>query len=68
LIKQAKRYAAKNKSSLSQMVEAYFRSLARPAGKKSVIDLLEGLPKPKAPVAGNLKEQYYQQQKKKYGF
>lgn len=67
LIEQAKRHAAKNKSSLSQLIELYFKSLNRPAHKKTAIDLLKKLPKPKRTITGDLKERYYQQRKKKYG-
>ena len=68
LMEQAKRYAAKNNSSLSQMVEMYFKSLTRPTHKKNAIDVLKTLPKPKQTVNGDLKEQYFDKEKKKYGF
>ena len=68
LMEQAKRYAARHKTSLSQMVEKYFKSLTRPAHKKNVIDLLNELPKPKVKVEGDLKKRYYESQKNKYGF
>ena len=60
LVEQAKRYAARNNSSLSQLIEIYFKSLTRPARKKTVIDLLRELPKPKSAFTGNIKEHYYQ--------
>jgi len=68
LMEQAKRYAAKNNSSLSQMVEVYFKSLTRPTRKKNAIEVLKTLPKPKQTVNGDLKEQYFDKEKKKYGF
>lgn len=69
LLEQAKRYASKRNTSISQLVEMYFRSLTRPGRKKTVIDLLRELPKPKGKVpGGDLKKAYYGSQKKKYGF
>jgi len=68
LIEQAKRYAARHQTSLSQLVEQYFKSLVRPARKKNILELLKELPKPKISIEGDLKKNYYDQQKKKYGF
>lgn len=68
LMEQAKRYAAKHHTSLSQLVEQYFKSLTRPARKRNILDLLKELPKPRIKVEGDLKANYYQRQKKKYGF
>jgi hypothetical protein len=68
LLEKAKRHAARNNSSLSRMIEVYFKSLSRPAHKKTAIDLLRKLPKPKKATIDNLKQDYYQQRKKKYGF
>lgn len=68
LMEQAKRYAAKQQASLSELVEIYFKSITRPVHKKTAIDFLEELPKPKDPVSGNIRDVYYDQQKKKYGF
>ena len=68
LMEQAKRYAAKNNSSLSQLVEMYFKSLTRPNRTKNAIEFLKTLPTPKKAVSGDLKEQYFEKEKKKYGF
>jgi hypothetical protein len=68
LIEQAKRYAAKHETSLSQLVEQYFKGLVRPVRKQNILELLKDLPKPKITVEGDLKETYYNQQKNKYGF
>lgn len=68
LIEQAKRYAARHETSLSQLVEDYFKGLVRPARKQNILDLLKELPKPKTGFDSDLKEDYYNQQKKKYGF
>jgi hypothetical protein len=68
LIVQAKRYAARNNTSLSQMVEFYFKMLGRPRRQKNVIDIIEKLPKPSFKTNTDLKEAYYTDQKKKHGF
>ena len=68
LMEQAKRYAARNNFSLSQMVEMYFKSLTRPTQKKNAIEFLKTLPPPKNIVSGDLKKQFFDKEKKKYGF
>lgn len=68
LLMNAKRYAEKNDTSLSQLVEHYFKSLSRSAKKKNVVQLIEKLPKPKIQLPKDLKEAYYEVQKGKYGF
>ncbi len=68
LIEQAKRYASKHQTSLSQLVEQYFKSLTRPSRRKNIIQLIEELPKPGLKIEGDLKERYYKDQKRRYGF
>ena len=68
LAEQAKRYADRHGTSVSQLVEHYFRSLTRPSHKKNVLDLIREMPDPATTVKGDGKESYYRQQKKKYGF
>jgi hypothetical protein len=68
LIVQAQRYSARNNTSLSQMVEFYFKMLGRPRRQKNVIDIIEKLPKPSFKTNTDLKEAYYTDQKKKHGF
>ncbi|MGN6439386.1 MAG: DUF6364 family protein [Agriterribacter sp.] len=71
LMEQAKRYAEKHKTSLSKLIENYFKNLIRPTNKKNVIDLIESLPKPSSRVTNNkenLKEHYFKAKKSKYGF
>ena len=68
LLEQAKRYAAKHKTSLSQIVEEYFRNLVRPARKKNILQLLSELPKARVKAEGNGRKTYYEGRKTKYGF
>jgi Family of unknown function (DUF6364) len=67
LLTGAKRYAERHRTSISQLVEAYFKRIAGP-GRKNIIDLVESLPKPGIDDRKDLKKQYYEEQKKKYGF
>lgn len=63
-----KAYAAGKNVSVSELVEEYFKSINRPAKRKTIIDLVEKLPTPKIDVSGDLKKQYYESQSGKYGF
>lgn len=53
-----KTYAANKHVSISELVENYFKSITRPAKRKSIIDLVEKLPAPIIDVTGDLKEKY----------
>ena len=68
LMDQAKRFAGKNNESLSQLDESFFKTLSRPAHKKSALDLIEEMPQPKRTIKGDYKKDYFEQRKKKYGF
>jgi Family of unknown function (DUF6364) len=67
LLTGAKRYADRHKTSISQLVEGYFKRITGP-GRKNIIDLVESLPKPHIDSGEDLKKKYYEDQKKKYGF
>lgn len=68
LLNNVKRYAAKNETSLSQLIEHYFKNLTRPVRRKNIIQLMDQLPKPKINLPKNMKEAYYENQKEKHGF
>lgn len=68
LLNNAKHYAAKNNTSLSQLIELYFESLTRPVRRKNIIQLVDELPKPKIDLPKDLKQAYHEDQKGKYGF
>ena len=68
LLQQAKNYAYKHNTSVSQLVEDYFTRLTRPVKKKNILDVIGDLPKPRLKKAGDFKEKYYQEQRQKYGF
>ena len=68
LLNKVKVYAEKKQSSVSQLVEEYFKSLTKKTKKKSIIDLIESLPKPDIDPNLDLKKMYYEENAKKYGF
>lgn len=68
LMEHAKRYAANHQTSVSQLVEQYFKSLITPP-KRNILELMKELPKPKGKaLEGDIRKQYYESRKKKYGF
>ena len=68
ILNGVKAYAASKNTSISELVEEFFRGLHRPAKRKTIIDLVEDLPAPKINVEGDLKKQYYESKSGKYGF
>jgi chromatin segregation and condensation protein Rec8/ScpA/Scc1 (kleisin family) len=70
LLNKVKMYANKHDSSVSQLVEEYFETLIKKPERKSVIDLIEELPKPKDkyPPGFDFLKGYYKARAKKYGF
>jgi len=68
LLVKIKHYAQKQHISISELVESYFKNLAKPIKRRNIIDLVEALEKPNIDVSGNLKEEYYQEKARKYGF
>lgn len=68
LMNKAKRYASRHHVSLSQLVERYFRSITRQVRRQNVIQIVDQLPKAHIEENTNLKEAYFEDQKKKHGF
>ncbi|RZL40750.1 MAG: hypothetical protein EOO93_30815 [Pedobacter sp.] len=68
LLSSAKTYAQKQHTSVSELVENFFKTLNRPAKRKNLIDLVEKLDAPIFDVNTDLKDLYHQEQAKKYGF
>jgi len=68
LLEKVKRYAASRKSSVSEVVENYFKTLAQAPQHKSIVDIVEELPKPDLKIEGDLKKRYLEQNAAKYGF
>ena len=68
LLDNIKTYAANKQTSVSELVENYFKRIAKPAKRKNIINLIEKLEKPKIDSKADLKELFYPEQSKKYGF
>lgn len=60
LLETIKAYAASKQTSISELVESYFKNISRPAKRKSILDLVEKLPDPKMKFQGDLKVQYFE--------
>ncbi len=67
LLETIKAYAQKQQTSVSDLVENYFKTITKPTNRKNVIDLIEKLEKPSIKNDADLKELYYQEKSKKYG-
>lgn len=46
LLEAIKAYAASRQTSVSELVEQYFRSVTRPGTRKTVVDMVDGLDRP----------------------
>ena len=72
LIYKIKAYAEEEHTSVSELVEEYFkRVVEKPAKKKSnLIEFVKSLPKVELPYGDDvdLKNQYYEENASKYGF
>lgn len=68
LLDRIKKYASKKNTSVSELVESYFKSVLKPAGRENMIDMVERLKKPDISDSVDLKNEFYNQQKKKHGF
>jgi hypothetical protein len=70
LLDKIKAYAAKQNSSVSQLVEEYFKSITKKPKRKSLLDIIEELPKSKLDFPENFDftNEYYQAKEKDHGF
>jgi len=68
LLDNIKAYASNKHTSISELVENYFKRITKPSKRKNIIHLVEKLEKPKMDSKADLKELFYQEQSKKYGF
>ena len=68
LLSTIKVYAAKNNKSVSELVEEYFKSISKPSKRKNILQLVDNLDTPSIDINSDLKESYYQDKAKKYGF
>jgi hypothetical protein len=68
LLEKVKRYAEKRQTSLSQLIEQYFRTLVSQTRKKNILEFMEDLPAAKVVEPGDERKKYYDREKVKYGF
>lgn len=68
LLSKVKRYAAGKKTSVSGLVEDFFKKVANPSKRKTIIELMEKLDTPSIDPKKDLKKDFYKEQSKKYGF
>ena len=68
LLSNMKVYAKKRETSVSDLVENYFKSVTKSKKRKNIIDLVEKLNTPSIDNKADLKELFYKNQAKKYGF
>ncbi len=68
LLAKIKRYAAKRKTSVSELVEVYFNSLTKASKKTNIVELMDSIQKPSVTLPEDLKTAYFEEQKGKYGF
>jgi hypothetical protein len=68
LLEEVKGYAVKQQRSVSDLVETYFKTVTRPSKRKNILQLVEKLEKPAIVVDIDLKDLYYKENAKKYGF
>ena len=66
LLEEVKQYATLKNTSVSELVEEYFKVIIQPK-KKSFVELIKELPKPKIDEDFDWKEEYYKDKMKKYG-
>lgn len=68
LLEEVKVYATKRQQSVSELVEGYFKKITKPSKRKNILDLIDKLEKPNLTQDANLKDLYYTENAKKYGF
>lgn len=68
LLDRIKRYAEIKQVSVSELVEIYFRRIGKRRTRRSIVDLVEKLPKHTIPSGQDLKKEFYEDQADKYGF
>jgi hypothetical protein len=68
LLDTIKQYAVSKRTSVSELVEGYFKTLTKTGRRKNILKEIEGLKKPDFDINADLEELFYLDQSKKYGF
>jgi len=66
LLQEVKKFAAKRNTSVSEMVENYFKNITKPK-KKTLTEFLAALPRVEISEDRDLIKEYYEAKMKKYG-
>jgi hypothetical protein len=61
LLNKIKRYAASKQVSISELVQEYFKTIAKPRARKNIIALVEQLPEHSVPATQDLKKGFYEE-------
>jgi hypothetical protein len=67
ILRNVKYLAEEQNTSVSEIVETYFKSIVKPKKKKSLSSLIKGLPKPRLSKDFNWKDEYIKAKAIKYG-
>ncbi len=67
ILEQMKQYASNQKTSISEIVESYFRLITAPKRKESFVEMIDRLPKFDIDPNLDLKKEYYRAKGRKYG-
>lgn len=68
LLEDVKSYAVKQQKSVSELVEGYFKSVTKPSKRKNILHLIEKIDKPVIADNADLKDLFYKENIRKYGF
>jgi hypothetical protein len=68
LLTKIKQYAAKRKTSVSELVEAYFTKLTKSSKRPNVVELMDSTETSPINLPDDLIAAYYEERKEKYGF
>jgi hypothetical protein len=68
LLDTIKAYASNKHTSVSELVEDYFKRVTKSSKRKTIITLVDKLKMPELGPKVDLRDSFYQDQAKKYGF
>lgn len=68
ILANIKSYAEFKKISISALVEDHFKNISKPVKHKNIVELMDEMQAPNIELPANLKQAFYEEQAKKYGF
>lgn len=63
ILRNAKVYAERHATSVSELTEEYLKSIVSPKKRRSIVDIIDELPKADIPADADLKKLYYEDTK-----